>query len=463
MSDPAMLGAAAQIERARALRDELDALRPLDPEQVGKAMQRLRLEWTYHSNAIEGNSLTYGETRALLMHGVTAQGKPLKDHLDIKGHREALDHLERLAGADEPLTLAAVRELHRVLLGEPYETWAETADGQRVRRTVTPGEFKAFSNSVKTVTGETHYYARPEETPALMTDLVDRYRAGWREVEQGGADAVVVAADLHHRFVAIHPFDDGNGRMARLLMNLVLMRAGYPPAVIRQENRPAYYGALAEADAGDLGPFVRFVADELTATLDLYLRALRGEPDPTAFSRRVALLRKEVETSGGSVERTPEALARITRGFVVPFLERVHEGGRDLASLFSGLDEFSTYAEANRPTKFLGNRDVDEVLVRADWDSFKYELYLRGYVEDPAQDVHLEVGGRSGRDHVVISLVGSQTPLVRVAYDQVIGDEEPAHLAEKVLERVVDQIEQLHRQAPGRLDSAETAPPSGLP
>ena len=99
-------------------------MRPLDAEQVGKATQRLRLEWTYHSNAIEGNSLTYGETRALLMHGVTAQGKPLKDHLDVKGHREALDYLERFVRAEEPLTLAAIREVHRVLLGEPYEAVA---------------------------------------------------------------------------------------------------------------------------------------------------------------------------------------------------------------------------------------------------------------------------------------------------------------------------------------------------
>ena len=437
-----------RTERVRALRDELDAMRPLDAEQVGKATQRLRLEWTYHSNAIEGNSLTYGETRALLMHGVTAQGKPLKDHLDVKGHREALDYLERFVQAEEPLTLAAIREIHRVLLGEPYEAVAETPGGQRTRRTITPGEFKTQPDHVVTETGETHYYARPEETPALMQDLVDDYRAGWPQVEGGGVDAVVFAASLHHRFAAIHPFDDGNGRMARLLMNLVLMRVGYPPAVIRQENRPAYYGALAEADAGGLDTLVRFVAGELEATLDLYLRTLRGEPDPTAFSRRVALLKKEVETSGGAVERSPEALERITRNLIVPFLKLVYEGGVNLRPLFSDSSEFMMYTEQNGTNSFSAASSFTR-LIDANWVSFKQGLNLAGYVEAPAQNVYLEVSGRSGRDHVVVSSHGFQTPLAQVAYDQPIGEEEPVQLAERVLERAMDQIEQLHRRAQG--------------
>ena len=161
----------AALDRADALRADLDAMRPLDADRLGAAMPRLRIEWTYHSNAIEGNSLDYGETRALLMHGVTAAGKPLKDHLDIQGHREALGFLEAVVQSREPLTLVAVREMHKLLLGEPYHSWAETPDGQRVRRTITPGEFKTQSNHVVTVTGETHYYARPEEVPALTQDL----------------------------------------------------------------------------------------------------------------------------------------------------------------------------------------------------------------------------------------------------------------------------------------------------
>ena len=261
-------------------------------------MQRLRLEWTYHSNAIEGNSLDYGETRALLMHGVTAHGKPLRDHLDIRQHREAIDYLEAFVRSEEPLTLAVVRELHKLVKGETYEVTTETEDGERTVRTVKGGEFKQRPNHVRTATGETHYYASPEETPARMTDLVDAFRQAQAEVEAGELHPLIAAAALHHEFVAIHPFPDGNGRVARVLMNLLLMRAGYPPAVVCTERKDTYFGALAQADAGDGEPFALFVAEELESTMQLYLRALRGEPDPDAFSRRVAVLKKQVEGNG---------------------------------------------------------------------------------------------------------------------------------------------------------------------
>ncbi len=285
------------LRRIDALNEEVDALRPLPDDVLGRAMQRLRLEWTYHSNAIEGNSLDYGETRALLMHGVTAHGKPLRDHLDIRQHREAIDYLEGFVRSEEPLTLAVVRELHKLVKGETYEVTAETESGERVARTVKGGEFKQRPNHVRTVTGEMHYYVSPEETPARMTDLVDAYRGGQKQVEAGELHPLVAAASVHHELVAVHPFPDGNGRVARVLMNLLLMRAGYPPAVVRNERKDAYFGALAQADAGDGEPFALFVAEELEATMQLYLRALRGEPDPDAFGRRVAVLKKRIRAS----------------------------------------------------------------------------------------------------------------------------------------------------------------------
>jgi Fic family protein len=275
--DLAPLGDIPEIQAADRLKAELDAMRPLGSEEVGRAMQRMRIEWTYHSNAIEGNSLTYGETRALLMHGVTAKGKPLKDHLDIKGHREALDFLELIVQGERQLSLATIRELHKHVLGQPYESWAETPDGQRTKRLITPGEFKTQPNHVRTETGEIHYFAPPSAVDALMQDLVDDAREGMDAVEAGDLHPLVLATDLHHRFAAIHPFDDGNGRMTRILMNLVLMRSGYPPAVLRQENRPTYYGTLAQADSGDLEPLLQFIAGETEASLRLYLRALQWE------------------------------------------------------------------------------------------------------------------------------------------------------------------------------------------
>lgn len=444
MYDLQLMESDAIVGRADELKAELDAMRPLEADQVGRAMQRLRLEWTYHSNAIEGNSLTYGETRALLMHGVTAKGKPLKDHLDIRGHREALDYLERVVREEEPLSLASVREMHKVLLGDPYDSWAETPDGQRVRRMITPGQFKTEPNHVVTATGEIHYYARPEEVPSLMQDLVDWARETMEKAEAGDVHPIPFAADLHHCFAAIHPFDDGNGRMARLLMNLVLMRTGYVPAVIRQDRRPAYYGALAEADVGDLGPLVRFVAEELAATLDLFLRALRGEPDPDSFSYRLALLRREVETDRTDVERSPEVLREVAVDFVVPLLKRLDNGFAKLEAFFNGTTRNGMVRLESGKQVFPRDR-ISEELPSLDWIGFHRDYQLRGYLKNPAKDIVMIVKGTAGKDHA--SITASRVGEVRVSYDQVPSEEEAIHFAERIMEKVMDEVEIIHRQS----------------
>jgi Fic family protein len=260
-----------RIDHAKAL---LDSLRPLPREQEERAMQKFRLWWTYHSNAIEGNSLTQGETEVFLMEGLTANGKPLKDHLDLRGHSNAINYLLGFVRDQEVLTEAAIRKLHEILLIEPYRVQAITPDGLPTMKTIGLGCYKSQPNHVRTPTGETHFYATPEETPAKMHDLMDWYRA---ELERGTMHPVEIAARYDHRFTAIHPFDDGNGRMSRLLMTLMLMQAGYPPAVIRIGERYQYLAALRRADAGEDEDFLRFIGGHVVESLELFTRAAKGE------------------------------------------------------------------------------------------------------------------------------------------------------------------------------------------
>ena len=283
----------AILDRIDTLKAEIDALRPIDAEQEARVMQRLRLDWNYHSNAIEGNTLTLGETRAFLLHGITAQGRPFRDYLDIKGHNEAIAYLEQMVRGQEPLTEVVIRELHCILLVEPYDVDAVTADGRPTRRRIAIGQYKSAPNHVRTSTGEIHYYATPEETPAQMGDLLAWYR---REAGRGVLHPLLLAATFHYRFVAIHPFDDGNGRMARLLMNLLLMQYGYVPIVIRLESRGDYLLALETADAGDLADFVVLVGEALLRSLELYLKAARRESleEPGAFEQQVLRLHEQL-------------------------------------------------------------------------------------------------------------------------------------------------------------------------
>ena len=262
----------ALISRADALRAEVHALHPLSAEAEDRVLRKFRLDWNYHSNAIEGNSLTYGETRALLLEGVVAQGKSMKDHEDIEGHRRALDLLLEMVRNNDALRQHDVRSLHQLLLGQPFQTSAQTPDGLPTRKWVYPGQYKDQSNHVVTKTGEKHYYASVEETPALMTELTD-----WLAANRPTLPPLILSALFHHAFVSIHPFDDGNGRMTRLLANLVLMQAGFPPVIVRQQEREAYYAALSQADAGEPLRFVEFIGEGLERSLNIQLQGAQGD------------------------------------------------------------------------------------------------------------------------------------------------------------------------------------------
>ncbi|MCB0186119.1 MAG: Fic family protein [Caldilineaceae bacterium] len=277
------------LQQIDNLKAEIDALRPIDREQELRVLQKFRLDWNYHSNALEGNTLTYGETRAFLLHGVTAQGKPFRDYLDMKGHQAALEQLEEIVRQNQPLTEADIRELHKILLIEPYEMPAMTLSGTPTTRRVAIGQYKTVSNSVRTSTGAIHFYASPEETPARMGDLMAWYRQAW---DVGTLHPLLIAATFHFRFVEIHPFDDGNGRMARLLMNLILMQAGYVPVIINTNTKGEYLLALEAADAGELEPFLILIGQNLLQSLALFLRGARGEAidEPVDLDRRLAEL-----------------------------------------------------------------------------------------------------------------------------------------------------------------------------
>ncbi|MCB0126352.1 MAG: Fic family protein [Caldilineaceae bacterium] len=277
------------LQQIDNLKAEIDALRPIDRERELRVLQKFRLDWNYHSNALEGNTLTYGETRAFLLHGVTAQGKPFRDYLDMKGHQAALEQLEEIVRQNQPLTEADIRELHKILLIEPYEMPAMTLSGTPTTRRVAIGQYKTVSNSVRTSTGAIHFYASPEETPARMGDLMAWYRQAW---DVGTLHPLLIAATFHFRFVEIHPFDDGNGRMARLLMNLILMQAGYVPVIINTNTKGEYLLALEAADAGELEPFLILIGQNLLQSLALFLRGARGEAidEPVDLDRRLAEL-----------------------------------------------------------------------------------------------------------------------------------------------------------------------------
>jgi len=233
---------------------ELNKLRPLPAVAVKKLQEQFRIEMTYNSNAIEGNSLTLRETELVINKGITVKGKPLKDHLEARDHYDALEHLYDLIRKKRKdfISEDLICKLHQLIVSKTDKEWA--------------GRYR---NSGVRIFGARHIPPAAHKIQGLMNDYLK-----WKRNNKTKLHLVELAALSHHRFVYIHPFYDGNGRTARLLTNLILMRAGYPLVVILKNDRKKYYQVLAQADSGNYSPLVKFVAQAVERSLDIYLKTL---------------------------------------------------------------------------------------------------------------------------------------------------------------------------------------------
>ncbi|WP_373233460.1 Fic family protein [Cohnella sp.] len=231
-------------------KERLDRKRPFPVHTLRSIREHLIINWTYHSNAIEGNTLTLSETKVAL-EGITIGGKTIREHLEAINHKEAILYVEEIVSRREPLTEWHIKNIHRLVLKGIIDEHAGVYRKENV-----------------IIGGAIHIPPDFVQVPNHMQQLMFEYRE-W----QGTRHAVERSALLHIEFVKIHPFVDGNGRTARLLLNVELMKNGYPPIVIEKEDRAEYYAALDSAHTtGDNLPLFRLIAQKLDLTFDLYLR-----------------------------------------------------------------------------------------------------------------------------------------------------------------------------------------------
>lgn len=231
----------------------LNKFRPLPVSVVKKLKEQFEIEMTYNSNAIEGNSLTLKETYLVINEGLTIKGKPLKDHLEAKNHQEALEYSYDLLEQDKKNTFSEnlIRSLNQIVQQNIDKEWA--------------GRYR---NSGVIIGGATHRPPEAIEVPKQMTELI-KWCSNNKKIHP-----VELASIIHHKLVYIHPFFDGNGRTSRLVMNIILMQAGFPLVVVMKTDRKRYYASLSLADKGDYSSFINFIARAVERTLDIYLKVV---------------------------------------------------------------------------------------------------------------------------------------------------------------------------------------------
>lgn len=241
-------------ERIDKALDTLNNHRPLKKSVVEKLRDQFSVEMTYNSNAIEGNQLTLKETYLVLREGITVKGKKLKDHLEAKNHEDALKYLFELSDSKNKIQISnsLIRGLHQLVVKD--------TEG-RIAGTYRKTNVAILGSSHKPVAG------------FRVQEEMDRF-IQWCSKNESKFHPIDFAARMHHTFVHIHPFEDGNGRTGRLLMNLFLMRKGFPIAIILKSDRAKYYKALERADKDDIVPLTRMIAQSIERSLQAYIGAI---------------------------------------------------------------------------------------------------------------------------------------------------------------------------------------------
>jgi Fic family protein len=242
------------FERLYEKKQVLQTSRPLPNIALHKIRESLSIEWTYNSNSIEGNTMSLRETQMVIQEGITIKGKSLREHFETHNHDKAIDYLYSIVNDDYNLRSIDILSLHGLVLRSIEDDFAGRIRNGGVR-----------------ITGANFTPPNANKVPDLLDELIDFINTNPLQLND-----IELATVFHHKLVWIHPFFDGNGRTVRLAMNLLLMRSGFPPAIILKNDRKKYYEALNQANGGNYQKLTLLMCQSLERTLNIYINALPG-------------------------------------------------------------------------------------------------------------------------------------------------------------------------------------------
>ena len=375
----------SQMSKIESLKKQIEELLPMKVADEKRLKMKFRLEFNYNSNHLEGNTLTYGQTQLLLISDKISGDVPLSDVEEMKAHDVALSLIEELAkDAERPLTEQFIKELNKLILVRAFWKDAVTADGSTTRKKIEIGTYKTSPNSVRLRNGEIHEYASPEETPAKMDDLMI-----WYNENKTIMPAPQLAAEFHYRFVCIHPFDDGNGRVARLLMNYILLKKQYPPVIIKSEDKENYLTALQKADLGYIVNIIEYIEKQLVWSLNITLKAAKGEniEESADMDKEIEILKREKLTNAKDY-KSP----KVCYNLINFFYENIY------IYLEQSIYRFSDFFEEIKTSTFVNNIyfqiipfDIKQVvIVRNKIEHKPYEIYGIDLDEKEINDIRWE-------------------------------------------------------------------------
>jgi Fic family protein len=311
----------------------------LTPDVLKHIQKYFRIKNIHHSNAIEGNRLEYRETRMVVEEGLTITGKPLKDTLEAKNLSHALDYFEILATQkDKPIRMHDIRQIHAAIL-----KGIDDVNGGVFRKSeveITGSEFKPPT------------YIQVPNLMEQFCDWLEQVTSQTSQTFQTNINPLILACATHTWFVYIHPFTDGNGRTARILMNLVLMRKDYPISVITQNDKSRYYDALETSHCSDLTPFISLITDTVEESLDEYESAVRENRTDVEWARSLMSQVEQIRESKVKVQyEVWRSAMELLRGYVKQIVDTLNEySPQETAIVFTGYDviDFEKFLNAQQ-------------------------------------------------------------------------------------------------------------------
>lgn len=385
-----------KLKEIDRLQKEIEGYGPFPADIKRKIDYKLRLDWNYYSNSIEGGTLTREETRSVMIGSLEIHGKPLKDVMEMHGHDEVVLEILKLGKGDVRLSEKRIKDIHNAIMHE---------DDPEKRSEI--GKWKSKENEIINYKDEKFGFAVPAEVAEKVHKLLDKTNAEIDALERGNnkIHPMLLASQFHLEFLTIHPFYDGNGRTARILTNLLLISFGYPPFVIKIDEKQRYSQLLADVQAYGGSPdlLYEFLADKLIRSQMLVLNALEGKDieELEDVDKEIALFKKQLQPEIYlKNKKSNEITTKIFKEFIVPFAFNVWESLKEIRTLF--IDESAQLVIRGFPLShevFLTDADAQKKI-----DGYLSENYslsnaeviviLRGFRhnrENPYSSLHLEM------------------------------------------------------------------------
>jgi Fic family protein len=424
-----------------SLKTELDSYSPISNDRLQKINYKFRLEWNYHSNKMEGGTLTFEETRSVMMAQLEIHGKPLRDVLEMRGHDEVIKNIQKIGRGDVRLTENRIKDIHKAIIFEADDL---------------PGVLKSRNNYIYNYAGERFDFTPKEETAAALntlTNWLDNELKALKNKQKKSKRAIPdIAFEYHLRFLTIHPFLDGNGRTGRILMNLILISNGYPPIIIRTEEKDVYSKLIAHAQQYEENPipFYEMLGSLLIRSLQTCIKAAKGDNifELEDWEKRLQLLEVQ-QPIEQDIVKSEKIVNDILDNTFLPLLNYAAIKLSSFDKLFTHksksittlMEEDSTVidvAELPKTIQQLKNTHqigaLSAITVGFKWSDFKQSLQVSN------MSVNLELRWAEKGFSVHIS-TDSNTTFIEKKYNEHMNYEEIQHFINELGSRLTDNIE----------------------